>query len=83
MHDYLQTVPTKSMVPTDLHHSVWPDSNAQPHATSDTERLEHFNSVVNGFQLATLAGPLCEEPMMGVGFKLLEWSRQDSVANTK
>lgn len=27
----------------------------------------------NGFQLATLAGPLCEEPMMGVGFIVESW----------
>ena len=32
------------------------------------------NSVVSGFQLATLAGPLCEEPMMGVGIVIEEWS---------
>ncbi|EGG17032.1 elongation factor Tu domain-containing protein [Cavenderia fasciculata] len=28
--------------------------------------LELDNSIVSGFQLATYAGPLCEEPMMGV-----------------
>lgn len=32
------------------------------------------NSVVSGFQLATLAGPLCEEPVMGVCFVIEEWS---------
>lgn len=30
--------------------------------------LECLNSVINGFQLATLAGPLCEEPLFGVAF---------------
>lgn len=29
---------------------------------------EYDNSVINGFQLATSAGPLCEEPLMGVCF---------------
>lgn len=46
-------------------------------------RAAYDNSVVNGFQLATLAGPLCEEPMMGVCFVLKKWeifetSRSDS-----
>ncbi|XP_011871394.1 PREDICTED: elongation factor Tu GTP-binding domain-containing protein 1 [Vollenhovia emeryi] len=31
------------------------------------------NSIVNGFQFATLAGPLCEESMMGVCFVLKKW----------
>lgn len=30
--------------------------------------LECLSSVINGFQLATLAGPLCEEPLMGVAY---------------
>ncbi|KAI5696486.1 hypothetical protein M8J75_013562 [Diaphorina citri] len=63
----------------DLDYCLWPDSNRS--TPSKDERLEHFNSVINGFQLATLAGPLCEEPMMGVGFKLLEWTRNDSLTN--
>ncbi|KAG7468102.1 hypothetical protein MATL_G00139260 [Megalops atlanticus] len=45
------------------------------------------NSVVSGFQLATLAGPMCEEPLMGVCFSVERWdmkvpalpSHQDSV----
>lgn len=32
------------------------------------------NSFVNGFQLATLSGPLCDEPMMGVAFVVSKWS---------
>lgn len=35
--------------------------------------LEYDNSFVNGFQLASLAGPLCEEPMMGVAFVVEDW----------
>ncbi len=43
--------------------------NKIPHETA-TERsiLEFLSSVINGFQLATLAGPLCEEPLHGVAF---------------
>ncbi|KAG9352261.1 hypothetical protein JZ751_020674, partial [Albula glossodonta] len=45
------------------------------------------NSIVSGFQLATLAGPMCEEPLMGVCFLVEKWemkltmqtSHQDSV----
>lgn len=29
--------------------------------------------MINGFQLATFAGPLCEEPMMGVCFVVKKW----------
>ena len=34
--------------------------------------MEWSNSIINGFQLATLAGPLCEEPLMGVAYILEE-----------
>ncbi|CAG4943869.1 unnamed protein product [Parnassius apollo] len=37
-------------------------------------RFEYESSFVNGFQLATLAGPLCEEPVMGVAFCVEEWT---------
>lgn len=40
-------------------------------------RLEYDSSFVNGFQLATLAGPLCEEPMMGVCFIVEDWMLAD------
>ena len=35
---------------------------------------DYDNSIVYGFQLATLTGPLCEEPMHGVCLVLSEWS---------
>ncbi|XP_018046309.1 PREDICTED: elongation factor-like GTPase 1 [Atta colombica] len=41
--------------------------------TNVDSRAAYDNSIVNGFQLATLAGPLCEEPMMGVCFVLKKW----------
>ena len=34
---------------------------------------ESDNSINNGFQMATLAGPLCNEPMRGVGFAVEGW----------
>ncbi|XP_029318489.1 elongation factor-like GTPase 1 [Cottoperca gobio] len=36
------------------------------------------NSIVSGFQLATLSGPMCEEPLMGVCFSLERWDVQSS-----
>ncbi|XP_054287552.1 elongation factor-like GTPase 1 [Macrosteles quadrilineatus] len=40
--------------------------------------LEYDSSFVNGFQLATLAGPMCEEPMMGVAFVVEDWTIDSS-----
>lgn len=39
---------------------------------------KYENSFVNGFQIATLAGPLCEEPMMGVCFVVEDWTIDNS-----
>lgn len=36
------------------------------------------NSIVSGFQLATLSGPMCEEPLMGVCFSVERWDIQSS-----
>ena len=43
------------------------------HSKSTDPRAPYESSMVNGFQLATLAGPLCEEPMMGVCFIVKKW----------
>ena len=32
------------------------------------------NSIISGFQLASLSGPLCEEPLHGVAFVLRDWT---------
>ncbi|EFN82249.1 Elongation factor Tu GTP-binding domain-containing protein 1 [Harpegnathos saltator] len=40
-------------------------------------RVVYDSSVINGFQLATLAGPLCEESMMGVCFIVRKWQILD------
>ena len=51
---------------------------------SDSSYWDYDNSIVSGFQLATLAGPLCEEPLMGVCFVIENWisSEQDLLSNT-
>ncbi|XP_058809245.1 elongation factor-like GTPase 1 isoform X2 [Phymastichus coffea] len=45
----------------------------KPLSKSVDPREAYYNSMVNGFQLTTLSGPLCEEPMMGVCFILKKW----------
>jgi len=39
---------------------------------------EYDNSIVSGFQMATIAGPLCEEPMRGLCFIVEKWNYEDS-----
>uniref|UniRef100_A0A6G1SAJ1 Elongation factor-like 1 n=1 Tax=Aceria tosichella TaxID=561515 RepID=A0A6G1SAJ1_9ACAR len=41
---------------------------------------DYVDSFISGFQLATQSGPLCEEPMMGVCFTILEWTYQDELS---
>lgn len=36
------------------------------------------NSIISGFQLASLSGPMCEEPLMGVCFSVERWDIQTS-----
>lgn len=62
--------------------SVW-QCLARPEATLEAESqarvLRDFdNSIISGFQLATLSGPMCEEPMMGVCFAVERWEIQSS-----
>ncbi|XP_070513085.1 elongation factor-like GTPase 1 isoform X2 [Cardiocondyla obscurior] len=50
------------------HKKLW-----EQESTNADSRAVYDSSIINGFQLATLAGPLCEEPMMGVCFVLKKW----------
>ncbi|XP_046864219.1 elongation factor-like GTPase 1 isoform X2 [Xenia sp. Carnegie-2017] len=54
-------------IPDYQRHSIWKDIVKQDGSPGSCYR-EYDNSVINGFQLATSAGPLCEEPLMGVCF---------------
>ncbi|KAM7048348.1 elongation factor-like GTPase 1 [Molossus nigricans] len=54
--------------------SVW----TGPAGKASKEASRHRdmgNSIVSGFQLATLSGPMCEEPLMGVCFVLEKWDQ--------
>ncbi|XP_068149232.1 elongation factor-like GTPase 1 isoform X1 [Drosophila tropicalis] len=53
----------------------WSDGSPSSSSVSSADiRKDFSSSLINGFQLTTAAGPLCEEPMQGVCFALLEWS---------
>ncbi|XP_068693562.1 elongation factor-like GTPase 1 isoform X1 [Montipora foliosa] len=57
--------------------SVWQNlgiAGSTNHLQSEASYRDYDNSIVSGFQLATLAGPLCEEPLMGVCFVIEEWT---------
>lgn len=58
--------------------SVWKSRQSAATATAATEsnplQVALESSFLSGFQLATLAGPLCDEPMMGVAFVATEWN---------
>ncbi|XP_063228636.1 elongation factor-like GTPase 1 [Bacillus rossius redtenbacheri] len=46
----------------------------EPVRAVESALYQYDSSFVNGFQLAALAGPLCEEPMMGVCFVVEGWT---------
>lgn len=56
-------------IPAYSRHSVWEKAT-----TSDSLLALYDTSFITGFQMATKAGPLCEEPMMGVCFVVEDWS---------
>ncbi|XP_048224844.1 LOW QUALITY PROTEIN: elongation factor-like GTPase 1 [Perognathus longimembris pacificus] len=56
----------------DFQNSVW--TGPAGRASGEARRYRDFgNSIVSGFQLAALSGPMCEEPLMGVCFVLEKW----------
>ncbi|XP_045680995.1 elongation factor-like GTPase 1 [Phyllostomus hastatus] len=56
----------------DFQSSVW--TGPATKASGEASRYRDVgNSIVSGFQLATLSGPMCEEPLMGVCFVLEKW----------
>ena len=52
--------------------SIWQEDSEIPESDNSPTSL-YQNSFVNGFQLASASGPLCEEPLMGVAFLVTEW----------
>lgn len=58
--------------------SIWEDPSS---FVCQSPLLSYDTNFVMGFQMATAAGPLCEEPMMGVCFVIEEWEVYEA-ANT-
>ncbi|XP_057305551.1 elongation factor-like GTPase 1 isoform X1 [Hydractinia symbiolongicarpus] len=50
-------------------------------SNADNTLREFDNSIVSGFQVAVQAGPMCEEPMMGVAFFVEEWNILEKVSS--
>lgn len=67
------------------HQSFWQHAKKETKSSDATEndvRNEVESSFLNGFQMATLAGPLCEEPMNGVCFVVEQWTIEVSREET-
>ncbi|XP_054878395.1 elongation factor-like GTPase 1 isoform X2 [Poeciliopsis prolifica] len=56
----------------------WRHSNDQVRTPASPLR-DFDNSIISGFQLATLSGPMCEEPLMGVCFSVERWDVESVV----
>lgn len=68
-----------------FNYNQWLGIGQQPERASDraglsrqNELMDYIDSFISGFQLASQSGPLCEEPMTGVCFTILEWTLIDS-----
>lgn len=54
------------------------EANKLDEAGAATSEIRQYDSsIIAGFQMATQAGPLCEEPMHGVCFIIEEWKYLD------
>ncbi|XP_059152512.1 elongation factor-like GTPase 1 [Physella acuta] len=60
--------------------SVWHTVEGNQSETGKVADLD--NSIVTGFQVATMAGPLCEEPMHGVCIVVEDWWYGDKQQQT-
>ncbi|KAH0620006.1 hypothetical protein JD844_014499 [Phrynosoma platyrhinos] len=53
--------------------SVWQCLEGSKPSKEASLYRDFDNSILSGFQLATLSGPMCEEPLMGVCFSVEKW----------
>uniref|UniRef100_I3J5Y4 Elongation factor-like 1 n=1 Tax=Oreochromis niloticus TaxID=8128 RepID=I3J5Y4_ORENI len=58
--------------------SVWQCLSRGDKASEATALRDFDNSIISGFQLAALSGPMCEEPLMGVCFSVERWDVQST-----
>ena len=66
---------------TNYKHSNFWSASVETQTTNDDLREKFVTSFKNGFQLATQAGPLCEEPLQGVCFIIKDWTIDSSEIN--
>ena len=59
--------------------SIWSDVTGNSLPLDKSATTDFSPSLLTGFQLASLAGPLCEEPMMGVCFVLEQFTVTEKV----
>ena len=68
-----------------LRSSLWGDDNENK-CDSNNSKPNHLHeydsSFINGFQLATVAGPLCDEPLMGVAFIVENWNIDKTISDS-
>lgn len=76
-------------VPTNILLNCTDYKNASPFVqkpdtteSNDDIRSKYDTSFINGFQLATQCGPICEEPLQGVCFIIEKWEIDDVDANS-
>ncbi|RDD37770.1 Elongation factor-like GTPase 1 [Trichoplax sp. H2] len=69
-------------IPSYNRSTLWDVTQDRPVNVEQDMFRKFDNSVITGFQLATLAGPLCEEPMMGVCFVIKEWTYLPSIQSS-
>jgi ribosome assembly protein 1 len=63
--------------------SIWTNvlnNQARKDTTISFTKEDYDVSIINGFQLATAKGSLCEEPLMGVAFIIERWTL-DTIVN--
>lgn len=61
-----------------VHKPFWTALSESKTVTDAHGRNDFENSFLNGFQLSTLSGPICEEPMHGVCFIVEEWTLNET-----
>uniref|UniRef100_T1DCE6 Ribosome assembly protein 1 n=1 Tax=Cupiennius salei TaxID=6928 RepID=T1DCE6_CUPSA len=66
-----------NQIPNYKRPSFWTKKGTE--LSSDSLHFNYDSTFISGFQLATLCGPLCDEPMMGVCFVVEDWGFEKDV----
>ncbi|KFM68647.1 Elongation factor Tu GTP-binding domain-containing protein 1, partial [Stegodyphus mimosarum] len=66
-------------IPSYSRPSIW--TMKDPDFIPESPHFNYDSSFISGFQLASLCGPLCDEPMMGVCFIVEDWTFEKEVSS--